>query len=77
MFIGRKPDNSIYGTWSVPQPRDADHPGLEEVLDTDPELVAFLSRPTPIVEDRVKKVDDKVATLEARIEALETKSGKP
>lgn len=43
MFIGRKPDGSIYGTWSCPQPKDADHLGIEEVDDDHPDLVAFLA----------------------------------
>lgn len=45
MFIGRRPDGSIYGTWTVPQRQDADHPGIEEVADSHPEVVAFMNRP--------------------------------
>lgn len=41
MFIGRRPDGSIYGTWTSRQADDAAHPGQEEVADDLPELVAF------------------------------------
>lgn len=41
MFIGRRPDGSIYGYWTVRQADDADHPGQEEVADSHPDLIAF------------------------------------
>ena len=41
MFIGRKPDGSIYGTWTSPQTADAYHIGLEEVPDNHPDIVEF------------------------------------
>lgn len=48
MFIGRRPDGSIYGAWSVRQQQDADHPGIEEVADNDPGVTAFMKRPSQI-----------------------------
>lgn len=45
MFIGRREDGTIYGTWTVKQADDADHPRQEEVPDDHPEVVAFLTRP--------------------------------
>ena len=68
MFVGRRPDGSIYGTWTSRQPDDADHPGMEELLDDHPDVVAFVNRPLPITVD-------KVAALETRIAALESKTG--
>ena len=47
MFIGRRKDGSIYGSWTERQPDDADHPGQEEVADDDKELIAFLA-PEPL-----------------------------
>ena len=44
MFIGRRPDGTIYGAWTSKQLEDADHPGVEKVEDTHPELVAFQNR---------------------------------
>jgi len=68
MFVGRRPDGSIYGTWTSRQPDDADHPGMEELPDNHPDVVAFVNRPQPVAVD-------KVAALEARIAALESKTG--
>lgn len=45
MFIGRRIDGTIYGTWTVPQPADADHPGMEQLPDGHPEVVAFNAQP--------------------------------
>ena len=66
MYVGRRLDGSIYGTWTVRQPDDADHPGMEEVPDDHPDVVAFVNRPRP-------KPVDKIAALESRIAALEAK----
>jgi hypothetical protein len=41
MFIGRNPDGTIYGVWTSRQPADKDHPGLEEVPDDHPDVLAF------------------------------------
>ena len=68
MFIGRRVDGSIYGAWTCRQPDDADHPGMEELPDNHPDVVAFVNRPQPVAVD-------KVAALEARIAALESKTG--
>ena len=41
MFVGRRPDGSVYGTWTCRQPDDADHPNVEELPDDHPEVLAF------------------------------------
>jgi hypothetical protein len=43
MFIGRRGDNSIYGLWTVRQ-----FSGQEELPETYPEVVAFLTPKPPI-----------------------------
>lgn len=43
MFIGRRPDGSIYGTWTVRQADDADHPGQEEVASDHPDVLFFIA----------------------------------
>ncbi len=63
MWIGRNLDGSVYGLWTTKQPRDADHPRLEEVDETHPDVMAFRSRPRPV----------RTNTLEARVTALEEK----
>ena len=45
MFIGRRPDGSIYGTWMCRQPDDEYHLGMEELPDDHPDVVAFVNRP--------------------------------
>lgn len=47
MFVGRRPDGSIYGTWACRQPNDADHSNVEELPDDHPDVVAFMNRPQP------------------------------
>ena len=67
MFIGRRPDGTIYGAWTMRQPDDADHPGVEEVVNDHPDLVAFRDRPQPVAKDIV----DQIAELSpARLAAL-------
>jgi len=44
MFVGRRPDGSIYGTWTCRQPDDGDHPNVEELPDDHPEVVEFMKR---------------------------------
>ena len=68
MWVRRLPSGQIYGTWTCRQPNDADHLNIEELPDDHPEVVAYVNRPLPT---RV----DKVAALEARITALEAKTG--
>lgn len=41
-FLGRHPDGSVYGIWTVRQ-----WPGQEEVEDAHPDVVAF-TRPRPV-----------------------------
>lgn len=48
MWIGRRLDGSIYGAWTTKQTQDADHPGIEEVEDAHPDLVAFRAPKPPI-----------------------------
>ena len=43
MFIGRNPDTTIYGLWTVQQWK-----GQEELPDNDPQVLAFLvPKPVP------------------------------
>lgn len=63
MHIGRRPDGSIYGSWTSKQPNDADHPGMEEVDDDHPDLVAFLA---PKPEVKQETVADLKAALIAK-----------
>ena len=66
MYIGRKSDGTIYGAWSCKQPNDADHPGIEEVSDNHPDLIAFLTpKSKPI-----KTTDDKLAAVGLTISDL-------
>lgn len=65
MYVGRRPDGSIYGTWTQKQPDDADHPNIEEVPDDHPEVVAFQSRPRP--GNNRKTVEERIAALEAKL----------
>lgn len=70
MWIGRRPDNTIYGVWASKQVDDEFHTGMEEVSDDHPDLVAFRNRPRPVFID---PRDTKLAELEARLTALESK----
>ena len=72
MFIGRRPDGTVYGTWVVKQPDDADHTGIEEVEDSHPDVIAFVNRPIATQVDAVKVLQTKVAELEARLSATES-----
>ncbi len=72
MFIGRRPDGTIYGSWTSKQPLDADHPGIEEVSDTHPDYLAYASRPFLSLESLV---DARITQLEAQIVTLNTKTG--
>jgi hypothetical protein len=65
MFVGKRPDGSIYGCWTCPQPNDVDHPGIIEVPDNDSTLVAFQTsvQTIPI---------DKIADLQTQINALKS-----
>lgn len=47
MFIGRRPDGSIYGAWTSLQPNDEDHTRMEEVADDHPDLLVFLTPKPP------------------------------
>ena len=66
MFIGRRPDDSIYGMWVSRQPNDEHHQGMEELPDEHADVVAFVNRP-------LHKAVDKIAAIETRLSALEAK----
>ena len=63
MFIGRNLDNTLYGVWSVKQLDDAFHPRQEEVLDTHPDLVAFLAPKPPIDFSDVSNLENGLKAL--------------
>lgn len=71
MFIGRRPDGTIYGAWTCAQPQDADHPGVEEVADDHPDLVAFLEATK--LPDLKAEVAGEERTRAAQFEELERK----
>lgn len=56
MFIGRRPDGTLYGAWTSRQPNDADHPGMEEVGEDHPDLVAFQNRPVIKAKSLVEQI---------------------
>ena len=70
MFIGRRLDGSIYGSWTCKQLEDEYHPNVEEVSDDHPDLVKFLAPKLPdprIVLDNIElkecKDDGPILTL--------------
>lgn len=75
MFVGRRQDGTIYGMWTVAQTPDSDHPGLQELPDDHPDVIAFRDRPRPQPEDRVgdldRRVNGKTDALEAKDAALD------
>ena len=73
MFVGKR-DGIIYGTWTCPQPDDADHPGIEALPDNHPDVVAFLNRPQSPAKDLVDQI---LALSPARLAALKAELAKP
>ena len=73
MFVGRRSNGAIYGVWTVPQPDDEFHTGIEELDEDHADVVTFTQRTLPAsVDPRDTKLDD----LQARLEILESKSVK-
>ena len=58
MFISRRGDNSIYGSWTVRQ-----FPDQEEVPDNNPELAAFLAPKPPIDLSDVDNLEKSLKSL--------------
>lgn len=48
VYVGRRLDGSVYGVWTSKQPSDADHPNIEELPETHPDVVAFFAPKPPI-----------------------------
>lgn len=72
MFVGYRA-GAVYGTWTCPQPNDADHAGIVELPDDHPDVVAFVNRPTPVITDPVEELRTALKTdplLLDRIKAL-------
>ena len=63
MWIGRRLDNTLYGTWTSRQPDDVDHPRQEEVADTHPDVVAFLAPKPPIDLSNVDNIEKGLKAL--------------
>ena len=42
MYIGRRTDGTIYGTWTCKQPDDEFHQGMEELPDDHLDVIKFL-----------------------------------
>lgn len=62
MFVGRRPDGSVYGMWTCRQPEDEHHPNIEELPDDHADVVAFMTRPSP---QAGKSLEERVAALES------------
>ena len=56
MWIGRRLDGTVYGAWTNKQPADEHHPGMEEVSDNHPDVIAFMNRPRPSIIDPVDEL---------------------
>lgn len=76
MFIGRKPDGTIYGAWTSKQPNDKDHPGIEEVADDHPDLVAFLNRPMPVARSVAAELVEQIKADPEALAALKEELSK-
>lgn len=63
MFVARRQDGSIYGTWTVRQWSDQ-----EELPDDHADVVAFRERPMPPAAP--SPVELRLATLETEVAAL-------
>lgn len=74
MWIGRKPDGSVYGVFSVRQPDDADHPRMEEVADNHPDVVAFLA-PKVTQKDPGEQFLDALRSSPGRLNAIKAQLG--
>lgn len=70
MFIGRRQDGSIYGTWTCPQPHDAHHPNIEDVPDNHPDVVAFQNRPITDTKAALRMAVDQATNLAELKEVL-------
>jgi hypothetical protein len=58
MFIARKADGTIYGAWTVRQ-----FDGQEELADSDPQLIAFLSPKPPLDISDIDNLDKVLKAL--------------
>lgn len=70
MFIGRRPDGTVYGAWSMKQANDESHPGLEEVAHDHPDLLAFRDRPRRQPKTLVEQLLENPEQLQLLKEAL-------
>lgn len=65
MFIGRRPDGTVYGVWTVEQKSDEFHPGLENVDDNHPDVISFINRIPEKPVDEITTLKERVALLAA------------
>jgi len=75
MFVGRRLDGSIYGTWTCRQPDDDDHPNVEELSDDHPEVVEFMKHvPTQahLTEEDFRREKEDQERVEREIPQLQT-----
>ena len=63
MFIGRNIDGTIYGIWSVRQVNDVYHPRQEEVVETHPDVVAYLAPKPPIDFSNIDNIEKGMKAL--------------
>jgi hypothetical protein len=69
MYIGRRPDGTIYGSWTCRQANDDDHLGIEEVVDDHPDLLAFTMSMRPV---EGKSIDERLRVLETQMQTIES-----
>jgi hypothetical protein len=75
MFVGRRPDGSIYGTWTCRPPDDSDHMNVEELSDDHHEVVEFRNRippPAPMTEEDIQRDKEDQERVEREIPQLLT-----
>ena len=70
MFVGRNASGSIYGTWTVEQPDDEFHPGMEELPDNHPDVVAFINRPRPVAQPDQRTLAIEALLVKAALDPL-------
>lgn len=68
MYVGKLPDGTVYGTWTSKQPDDSFHPGVIELPDDHPDILAFKNRVRVVVDEQTK-----LTAIETRLAALEGK----
>ena len=69
MFVGKRPDGSVYGAWTCRQPEDEFHPNITELPDDHADVLEFTKRERAVYID---PRDAQIAQLEARLSIVES-----